>query len=240
MYSPRKALVLLSGGIDSTTCAVLACKEFGAKNVLALSLVYGQKHVKEIEAAKAVVQYLGIKDHMIQQLPDVFQGGGCTLVDQDQPNPETTYEELRASQGVSPTYVPFRNANMLSVATSISLVQGAEVIFYGANSEDGRNWAYPDCTPEFNGAMANAIFIGSYMKVRLLTPLQWQTKSEVVALGHKISTPFELTWSCYNGYDKACGVCPACVGRIHAFEENGLRDVIEYQANQVNSANNSR
>jgi len=229
MDNIHKALVLLSGGIDSTTCAALACKEFGSENVLALSLIYGQKHVKEIEAAKDVVRYLGIKDHIIHHLPNIFKGAGSTLIDLDQPNPETSYEELSKSKGVSPTYVPFRNANMLSVATSISLVQGAEVIFYGANSEDGRNWAYPDCTPEFNGAMANAIFIGSYMKVRLLTPLQWSTKSEVVALGRKIGVPFELTWSCYNGDEKACGVCPACVGRIHAFKENELSDPIGYK-----------
>jgi 7-cyano-7-deazaguanine synthase len=232
MDSPRKALVLLSGGIDSTTCAVLACREFGPENVLALSLFYGQKNAKEIAAAGDVVKCLGIKDHIIQQLPDIFKGGGSTLIDQDKQNPEVSYEELSTTQGVSPTYVPFRNANLLSVATSISLVKGADTIFYGAHSEDARNWAYPDCTPEFNGAMANAIYIGSYMKVRLITPLQWLTKSEVVALGKRIRTPFELTWSCYNGFEKACGVCPACVVRLHAFEKNGLIDPIDYETRQ--------
>ncbi|TGE38597.1 7-cyano-7-deazaguanine synthase QueC [Desulfosporosinus fructosivorans] len=229
MDSPRSAIVLLSGGIDSTTCAVLACREFGPENVLALSLFYGQKHAKEIDAAREVSKHLGLKDHIIQQLPDIFKGGGSTLIDQDRQNPEKTYEELSTSQGISPTYVPFRNANLLSVATSISLIKGADTIFYGAHSEDARNWAYPDCTPEFNGAMANAIYIGSYMKVRLVTPLQWFSKSEVVALGKKIGTPFQLTWSCYNGKEKACGVCPACVGRLHGFEENGLIDPIEYE-----------
>jgi len=230
MDGPRKALVLLSGGIDSTTCAVLACREYGQENVFALSLFYGQKHAKEIEAAREVSKHLGLKDHIIQQLPDIFRGGGSTLIDQDRQNPETTYQELSISQGVSPTYVPFRNANLLSVATSISLIKGADTIFYGAHSEDARNWAYPDCTPEFNGAMANAIYIGSYMKVRLVTPLQWFSKSEVVALGMKIGAPFELTWSCYNGYEKACGACPACVGRLHGFEENGLIDPIDYES----------
>ena len=229
MDNPRKALVLLSGGIDSTTCAVLACKEFGPENVLALSLIYGQKHVKEIEAAKNVVQHLGIQEHIIHHLPDIFKGGGSTLIDPDQPNPETSYDELSRTQGVSPTYVPFRNANMLSVATTISLVQGVDTIFYGPHAEDARNWAYPDCTPEFNGAMASAIYIGSYMKVRLVTPLQWFTKSEVIALGVKLGAPFELTWSCYNGFEKSCGVCPTCVGRLHAFKENGLIDPIDYE-----------
>ena len=233
MDSPRKALVLLSGGIDSTVCTVLACREFGRKNVIALSLLYGQKHAKEIEAARNVAEHLGIEDHMIQDLPDIFKGGGSTLIDQDRPNPEATYEELSKLPGISPTYVPFRNANLLSAAATVSLIKGADAIFYGAHSEDARSWAYPDCTPEFNGAMANAIYIGSYMKVRLITPLQWLTKIEVVALGEKIGTPFELTWSCYNGKEKACGVCPTCVGRLEAFAGNGLTDPINYETRQV-------
>ncbi len=225
----RKAVVLLSGGIDSSTCAILACREFGPENVIALTLFYGQKHAKEIEAAKSVSDWVGIKEHHIERLPDIFKGGGSTLVDPDQPNPETSYEEINKLHGVSPTYVPFRNANFLSAATTIALVKGADTIFYGAHAEDARNWAYPDCTPEFNGAMANAIFVGSYMKVRLVTPLQWMTKSEVIALGKQVGTPFALTWSCYNGNDQACGVCPTCVGRLRAFHENGLEDPIEYQ-----------
>lgn len=229
MEEPRKSIVLLSGGLDSSTCAVLACREFGAENVIALSLFYGQKHAKELEAAKAVVDFLGIKEHRIEKLPDIFRGGGSTLVDPDLPNPETTYEEINKAYGVSPTYVPFRNANFLSAATTIALVEGADTIFYGPHSEDARNWAYPDCTPEFNGAMANAIYIGTYMKVRLVTPLQWMTKAEVVALGQKIGVPFELTWSCYNGQEKACGVCPTCVGRLEAFRENGMEDPIAYE-----------
>ena len=234
MAESGKALVLLSGGIDSATCAFLACREFGAENVLALSLFYGQKHAKELKAAKDVANYLGLQDHIIAKLPDVFRGGGSTLIDPDLPNPETTYEELRKSQGVSPTYVPFRNANLLSAATSVALVKGSDTLYYGAHAEDGGNFAYPDCTPEFNGAMANAIFIGSYMKVRLLTPLQWLAKREVVALGQSLGVPFELTWSCYNGQAKACGVCPACVSRLHAFLENGWRDPVGYLSQMPN------
>lgn len=229
----KKALVLLSGGLDSSTCITLACKEYGNENVIALTLFYGQKHSKEIESAKAIVKYFNIKEHIIQQLPDIFKGGGSTLVDSDKPNPKMTYEEIDKMYGVSPTYVPFRNANLLSVATTIALVKNAEVIYYGTHSEDAKNWAYPDCTPEFNGAMTNAIFIGSYMKVRLLTPLQWLTKTEVVALGTKIGTPFELTWSCYNGKEISCGVCPTCLGRKRAFKENNLIDSIEYEGDNV-------
>ena len=225
-----KALVLLSGGIDSAVCAFLACREFRPENVLALSLYYGQKHAKELEAAKDLAGYLGLCEHMIRELPDIFRGAGSALIDPDQPNPETTYEELSKKQGISPSYVPFRNANLLSAATSVAMVKGAGTLYYGAHAEDSGNWAYPDCTPEFNGAMANAILIGSYMKVRLLTPLQWLNKKEIVALGQKFGVPFELTWSCYNGREKACGLCPACVSRLRAFEENALKDPLVYAA----------
>lgn len=233
MEKARKAVVLLSGGLDSATCAVLACQEFGAENVIALTLYYGQKHAREIDAAKAVCSKLKIGQHRIKQLPDIFKGSGSTLIDADLPNPEMTYEEINEAQGVSPAYVPFRNANLLSVATTIALVEGADTIFYGAHAEDARNWAYPDCTPEFNGAMANAIYTGSYQKIRLVTPLQWMTKSAVVALGHKEGVPFELTWSCYNGLEKACGVCPTCIGRLQAFQDNDLVDPVEYERREL-------
>lgn len=229
MEKKRKAIVLLSGGLDSTICAVLACNEFGAENVIALSLYYGQKHAKEIKSAEAVCRHLGITEHYTESLPDIFRGAGSTLVDPDKPNPEMTYEELSQAYGISPTYVPFRNANFLSVATTMALVKDADTIFYGAHAEDARNWAYPDCTPEFNGSMASAIYIGSYMKVRLITPLQWLTKKDIVALGKKLNAPFELTWSCYNGHEKACGVCSTCVGRLQAFKDNEMQDPIEYE-----------
>ncbi|MDR3288192.1 MAG: 7-cyano-7-deazaguanine synthase QueC [Peptococcaceae bacterium] len=225
----RKALVLLSGGLDSTVCAVLACREFGAENVLALTLYYGQKHAREIEAARLVANELGIGEQLTEQLPEIFKGGGSTLIDPDRPNPRLTYEELSRTEGISPTYVPFRNANFLSVATALALVKGADTIFFGAHAGDARNWAYPDCTPEFNGAMANAIYVGSYMKVRLATPLQWLTKKEVVALGVKLGAPFALTWSCYDGGEKACGECSTCVERLRAFAGNELEDPLEYE-----------
>ncbi|MDR3270173.1 MAG: 7-cyano-7-deazaguanine synthase QueC [Peptococcaceae bacterium] len=224
-----KSLVLLSGGLDSATCAMLACRDVGAEHVLALTLFYGQKHAKEIEAAQKIVARLGIREHRMEQLPNIFTGGGSTLMDPDRPNPRTTYEALLQSEGVSPAYVPFRNANFLSVATAVALVHEADTIYFGAHAGDARRWAYPDCTPEFNGAMANAIYVGSYHKVRLVTPLQWMSKREVVALGRQIGTPFELTWSCYNGREKSCGECPTCVERLRAFAGNGWTDPLEYE-----------
>lgn len=225
-----KAIVLLSGGLDSTTCAKLAVNLYGAKNVIAVSISYGQKHAAELAAACNVATELEIDDFMIINMPtDLFEGGGSTLVDKDKSNPETTYAELKESYGVSPTYVPFRNANFLSVATTIALKKGAEVIFYGAHAEDAKNWAYPDCTPEFNGSMAAAIYVGSYHKVRLVTPLQWLDKAGVVQLGTDIGAPLELTLSCYNGEVPACGKCSTCVSRIEAFKSQNLVDPIPYK-----------
>lgn len=226
--SPRRAIVLLSGGADSSTCLAMALEEYGANNVKALTLFYGQKHAVEIQAAKDVAKYYGVM-HEVIQLPDIFKGAGSTLMDADKANPEVTYEELANSYGVSPTYVPFRNGNLISVATAMALRDGAEAIYYGAHSEDAKNWAYPDCTPEFNGAMANAVYIGTYFKVRLVTPLQWLNKASVVQTAHNFDVPMHLTHSCYNGKRPACGKCPTCIGRIEAFKSVGLIDPIEYE-----------
>lgn len=225
----EKAIVLLSGGLDSTTCAKMAAIEHGPGNVIALSLNYGQKHAVEQLAAEKVFEELKLLKFINKTLPSIFAGAGSTLVDADKPNPEVTYEELRKDFGVSPTYVPFRNGNLLSAAAAIALVEGASFIYYGAHAEDSRNWAYPDCTPEFNGAMANAIYVGTYHKVRLKTPLQWMMKGDVVTLGTMIGAPLHLSHSCYNGKQPACGKCPTCVERIAAFKNVGLMDPIPYE-----------
>lgn len=223
-----KAVVLLSGGMDSATCASLAAKRHGPENVMALSLLYGQKHAREVEAAKKIAGALGLGGHRIHELPPIFVGAGSTLVDPDKETPQTTYEELAETFGVSPTYVPFRNGVLLSAATALALGVGAEEIYYGAHAEDSRNWAYPDCTPEFNGAMANAIYVGTYHRVRLVAPLQYLDKAGVVRLASELGVPMELTWSCYNGGDLACGKCPTCVSRLKAFERAGMVDPVPY------------
>jgi len=220
----KRALVLLSGGLDSSVCLAIAVGAFGEENVRALSLSYGQKHEREVGAAKDVSTYYGVPHEVVTLDPGIFRGQGSTLTDPDAPLPKMTYEELQESFGVSPTYVPFRNGNLLSVAAALALRHQVGYIYAGMHAEDARNWAYPDCTPEFLGAMANAIYVGTYHKVRLVTPLAWMTKADVVRKGASMKLPFALTWSCYAGGPAPCGTCPTCISRAAAFAEAGVED----------------
>ncbi len=225
-----RAMVLLSGGIDSTVCAALAAEMMGNNNVIAISIQYGQKHDREVVAAHRIAKALRLYDCVTIPLdPTIFDRSGCALVDKDIEVPETTYEEVNAAQGPSPMYVPFRNGIFLSIAAADALQRGAKYVFYGAHSEDARNFAYPDCTPEFNGAMMNAISFGTYGAVRLITPLQWMSKAEIVAEGFRLNIPFRLTYSCYSGRPLHCGKCATCVSRIQAFKSNREVDPVEYE-----------
>lgn len=220
-----KAVVLLSGGMDSTLCATMAEREFH-DGVLALTIIYGQKHEREVIAAEKVAQHLHIPHETIRLEPHVLAGAGSALTDPGEEIPSTSYEEI---EGVSPLYVPFRNGIFLSVATALALKHDASYVYFGAHSEDARRWAYPDCTPEFVGAMANAMYVGTYHKVRLLSPLQWMDKKAIVRAGQTIGSPVHLTWSCYRAGEVACGTCPTCRSRLAAFHANGMEDPIVYE-----------
>lgn len=226
----KRTVVLLSGGIDSTVCATLAAHEYGNESVFGLSILYGQKHEREVKAARRIAHALELGRHDIITLEDTFQGGGSALVDEGIEVPETTYQQVREAYGPSPMYVPFRNGVLLSHATAYAMTVKADKIFYGAHAEDARNFAYPDTTPEFNGSIASAIFIGTEREVRLVTPLQWHEKRGVVELGIMLNAPLELTYSCYKGKELHCGVCATCVSRIQAFKDNGKIDPVDYDA----------
>jgi 7-cyano-7-deazaguanine synthase len=230
------AVVLLSGGLDSATCLALAVATHGSDSTLAVSFEYGQKHRAEVEHANAVAVHYGV-DHETIPLPDLFSGSTSTLIEGGPDNPVVRYEQL--PDGQSPAYVPFRNGLMVSAATARALVREAESVYFGAHAEDGARWAYPDCTPEFIGAMAGAVFVGTYYKVRLLSPLQWLTKREVVKLGLELAAPYHLTMSCYNGVDPACGMCPTCQSRRQAFDDNSAVDPIRYAVPVAASATRS-
>jgi len=219
-----KAYVLLSGGLDSTVVLAMA-NETHEGRVCAVSVNYGQRHTVELDRAQEICRYYS-NQHIIRDLSSVIQKGGLT--DDSLKIPEQSYEEL--PEGVSPTYVPFRNGTMLSLLAGMaSCDDEAEAIYCGVHSEDGDNWAYPDCTPEFIGGMANAIYVGTYHKIRLLAPLQYMRKWEVVAAGARLRAPLELTWSCYEGREKQCGVCPTCRARKDAFTTAQIWDPTVYE-----------
>lgn len=226
-----KALVLLSGGLDSATCLAVAVEKYGFENVIGLSVYYGQKHDRELRAAKAVADYYNVELINIDLEP-IFVGSGCTLLKKSKEDiPKGAYaEQLSESKGepVS-TYVPFRNGLFLSVSASMAIAKGCEVIYYGAHSDDAAGNAYPDCSVEFNEEMNKAIYLGSGKKVRIEAPFVELTKAEVVKTGLRLNVPYELTWSCYEGGEKPCGKCGTCIDRIKAFEANGEVDPLEYE-----------
>lgn len=220
-----KAIVLLSGGIDSTTCLALAVKEYGAKDVLALTAYYGQKHMRELEAADNVAAFYGV-DHMQANLSKVYRFSDCPLLMTSYKKvPHQSYaEQLAKKPGTVETYVPFRNGLFLSYAAAIAISVGAEVIYYGAHADDAAGQAYPDCTPEFVEHMNMAVYEGSDKTCQIKAPLILMNKAEVVAQGLQLKAPYHLTWSCYEGQGEPCGECGTCIDRAKAFEANGIKD----------------
>lgn len=223
----KNALVLTSGGVDSTTALAIAIDKYGKDHVLALSISYGQKHSKEIEAAKAVAQHYGV-EQLFLDLGLIFQYSNCSLLQQSTEDiPEESYaEQIEKTGGETPvsTYVPFRNGLFLSAAASIALSRDCEVIYYGAHADDAAGFAYPDCSPVFNNAMNTAIYEGSGHQLRIEAPFVNKNKSDIVALGLQLNVPYELTWSCYEGGNKPCGKCGTCIDRAAAFAANGITD----------------
>ncbi len=221
-----KAVILFSGGLDSTV-ALFQARSDGADEILAVSFNYGSKHAgRELEAA-AEIGEMYAERHIISNLPDIFVGSHSAVMgDVDMPLEE--YKDYESGEGESITVVPFRNGNLISAAVTIAEVNGFSKVYVGMHATDYSTWAYPDCTPEFLGAMANAIYTGTLGRVRLVFPLIWMTKAEVVTRGALLGIPFNLTWSCYEGGRRHCGRCPTCLERIKAFVEAGYKDPVTY------------
>lgn len=221
-----KALVLFSGGLDSTTCLARAVSQYGADEVLALSVSYGQKHTKEIGAAKQIAAHCGVKLQTLD-LAQIFADSDCSLLQGSSAEiPAESYAEQLAKTDGKPvsTYVPFRNGLFLSSAASIALSHGCEVILYGAHADDAAGNAYPDCSSDFNEAINRAIWLGSGKQLRVEAPFVGKTKADVVAEGLRLHAPYHLTWSCYEGGAHPCGKCGTCRDRAAAFAANGVSD----------------
>lgn len=224
-----KALVLSSGGVDSTTCVGIAVDKLGAENVSTVSVFYGQKHEKELDCAEKVADYYSVP-HFVLDLSEVMKYSNCPLLSRstEKIRHESYAEQIaQDGEGMVRTYVPFRNGLLLSAvaALAMSIYPDEDVeIYLGAHADDAAGNAYADCSREFTEAMDKAIGIGTYGRVHVAAPLVDLNKAGVVKIGLGLKVPYELTWSCYEGGDKPCGTCGTCIDRAAAFAANGVED----------------
>ena len=222
------AVVLLSGGIDSSTCLAVALKKHKAADVLAVNMYYGQRHDKEMQSARKIARYYGVE--LVElDLSTIFARSDCSLLKfSNKSIPEGSYDQQQKENPGKPvsTYVPFRNGLMLSAAASIAVSVGATEVYYGAHADDAAGNAYPDCSPAFTAAIDRAIRYGTDGQVAIYAPFIEKTKADVVYEGTMLGVPYELTWSCYAGGEHPCGKCGTCIDREKAFKQNGLEDPV--------------
>lgn len=225
----KTAIVLLSGGLDSTTTLAIA-KDQGY-DCYALSFSYGQRHSVELESARRVAEHYGVVRHVVADIDLRVFGGSALTSDIAVPKGRT---EDEMGDGIPPTYVPARNTIFLSFALAYAEVVGAQAIFTGVNAIDYSG--YPDCRPEYLAAyeeMANlatkSAIEGTRLKVH--APLVHMTKGEIIRTGLGLGVDYQLTSSCYDPDDeaRACGICDTCVLRLKGFDEAGIPDPIRYQ-----------
>jgi 7-cyano-7-deazaguanine synthase len=221
----KKAVVLLSGGLDSATSAAQAIAD--GYTLIALSLFYGQRHDRELEAAKTIAQHLGIQSHFTMDV-NLSQWGGSSLTDTAIAVPTAGIE----ADVIPSTYVPGRNTVFLSIALSLAEAKGAEAIYLGINAVDYSG--YPDCRPEYLEAVQKLAALSSKAGLeghapRLVAPLVLDTKVDIVRRALALGVPIELTWSCYQGGELPCGVCDSCRIRDKALIEAGRADLATAQ-----------
>ena len=218
------AIVLVSGGMDSCVTAAAAR---GENDELAfLHVSYGQRtEERERKAFNDIAYFYGIEKRLDVSIGYLSKIGGSSLTDE---NIEVTEADLGSNE-IPTSYVPFRNANMLSIATSWAEVLGAAAIYIGAVAEDSSG--YPDCRPEFYAAFQHAINAGTKpgTSIEIRTPIINLSKAEIVTKGVELEAPLQLSWSCYRSEDVACGTCDSCALRLRGFERAGVADPIKYR-----------
>lgn len=225
-----KAVVLLSGGMDSCVCAAIAREKHGAGNVALLHAMYAQRaEQRERRAFDEIARFYGIRATLVVKLHHFQAIGGSALTDGRIAVPENRLDEARAGSTIPVTYVPFRNAHFLSVGVSWAESIGAGALYIGAVAEDSSG--YPDCRPEYYRVFQELIRVGTKPETRIemVTPVIAMKKSEIVRRGRELGAPLHLTWSCYQGEELACGKCDSCLLRLRAFAEAGTEDPIRYQ-----------
>jgi 7-cyano-7-deazaguanine synthase len=220
-----RAVVCLSGGMDSCVCAALATRDY---EVYAIHFSYGQRtEARELKSAQEIARLVGVRELLPLKI-DIFRRiGGSALTDPAIAVPEASANEAEIGTEIPVTYVPFRNAHFLSAAVSWAEVLGAKTVFIGAVEQDSSG--YPDCRPAYYDAFNQLIRMGTKEgEIRVETPLIAMRKKEIVQLGVELGAPFHVSWSCYSGETEACGVCESCVLRLRAFREAGAVDPIPY------------
>ena len=240
MTDQRKAIVLLSGGMDSCVCTAIARERHGQRNLALLHAGYGQRTQKrERRAFEEIADYYGVQDRLVVQLEHLRAIGGSALTDQRIAVPENELGAPAAAQGeaeIPVTYVPFRNAHFLSVGVSWAEAMGAGAIYIGAVAEDSSG--YPDCRPEYYRVFQDLIRVGTRpeTQIEIITPVIRMKKSEIIRRGLELEAPLQLTWSCYQGEEAACGACDSCLLRLRAFAEAGVEDPMVYRSRAASQA----
>ena len=231
MSDTRKAVVLLSGGMDSCVSTAIARERHGARNIALLHAGYGQRtQRRERRAFEEIADFYGARERLVVQLDHFRAIGGSALTDEKIAVPEN---ELGApgphGTAIPVTYVPFRNAHFLSVAVSWGEAIGAGAIYIGAVAEDSSG--YPDCRPEYYKVFQELIRVGTRpeTQIEMVTPVITMKKSEIIRRGVQLGAPLHLTWSCYQDEEMACGSCDSCLLRLRAFAEAGASDPILYR-----------
>lgn len=220
---PELAVCLVSGGMDSCVTAAIAQRD--VHRLAFLHISYGQRtEARERQAFEEIAAHYGVKQRLVVSLAHLAEIGGSSLTDTEI---AVTRANLQ-SHSIPTSYVPFRNAHLLSIATSWAEVIGGRYIYIGAVAEDSSG--YPDCRPEFYEAFQRAIDLGTKLstEIKIRTPVIAMKKSGIVRLGQEMNAPLELTWSCYSRSDRACGECDSCALRLRAFREAGVADPIPY------------
>jgi 7-cyano-7-deazaguanine synthase len=227
----RKVVVLLSGGMDSCVCAAIARERHGVSNISLLHASYGQRtQERERRAFGEIADFYGVRERLVVQLEHFRAIGGSALTDKSISIPEN---ELGApgpqGSAIPVTYVPFRNAHFLSVAVSWAEAIGAGAIYIGAVAEDSSG--YPDCRPEYYRVFQELIRVGTRpeTQIEIVTPVIKLKKGQIIQRGIELGAPLQLTWSCYQNEDAACGVCDSCLLRLRAFADAAATDPIPYR-----------
>jgi 7-cyano-7-deazaguanine synthase len=230
-WQGAKAVVLLSGGMDSCVCAAIARERHGAGNIALLHAGYGQRtQERERRAFEEIADFYGVSQRLVVRLDHFRAIGGSALTDTKIAVPEN---ELGATgprgSAIPVTYVPFRNAHFLAVAVSWAEAIGARAVYIGAVAEDSSG--YPDCRAEYYQVFQELVKVGTRpeTQIEIATPVITLKKSAIIRRGIELGAPLQLTWSCYQNEDRACGACDSCLLRLQAFAEAGVPDPIPYR-----------